>query len=153
LFADCARRAGVVLGQVAWLGAREPERLLDASRGVLGDVLVERTWLGAGREDALDGGMLERAERGRMPEGALELLGGVPLAKQQDSSCLPGPRPRSTATDESEELGGALAHAVEGDAKLIEIDGTLSLGWGVQPGRIGLCASAARRELMTGDAA
>lgn len=58
------------------------EGLLELSRGVLGDVFVEGARERAGGDDALDGGVVERAEGGGVLEGAVELLGGVALAEQ-----------------------------------------------------------------------
>lgn len=106
---------------------RVPKRLLDALRGILGDVLVERARHRARRKDALDGGALESTERSGVSECEIDLFGAVALAQEQDLPCLPRPRARRASTDEAEELGGALAHAVESDAELIEIDGALAL--------------------------
>lgn len=103
------------------------KRLLDAPGGILGDVLVERSRHRACGEDAFDGGTFERTERSGVSECRIDLLGAVALAQEQDLPRLPRPNSRGTSADEAEEVSGALAHAVEGDAELIEIDGGLSL--------------------------
>lgn len=68
--------------------------VFESSRGVLGDVLIERARLGARGEDALDGGVVARAERRGMAERAIDLVGGVALAQEQDLARLRTPDPR-----------------------------------------------------------
>lgn len=55
------------------------ERFFEPSRGVLGDVLVERARQSPRGEDALDGGVVARAERRGMTEREIDLVGGVAL--------------------------------------------------------------------------
>ena len=72
------------------------ERLFEPSRGVLGDVLVERAGQRPRGEDALDGGVVARAERDGMTEREIDLVGGVALAQEQDLAGLRAPDPRWT---------------------------------------------------------
>jgi hypothetical protein len=104
------------------------ERRFEPLSGGLGDVLVERARRRARGEDALDRGVLERAERRGMTERAVELVGGVALAQEQDLAGLGGPDAGRPQAHEAEELGGVLAHVGERDAELIEIDRALVLG-------------------------
>ena len=129
-----------------------PERVGDAPHGLLRDVLVERARRRARSEDALDGVVLEGAEGGRVTECGVEVVGGEALAEQEDLARLVSPDPRRPGAHEAEEAGGVLAHLLEGDAQLIEIDGALPPGARVKPGGVELEPSAAGRELMARDA-
>ena len=52
-----------------------------------------------------------------------------------------------------EEVSSPLAHALEGDAELVAVERVLvRLGWGMQPRRVELVASATRSELVASDA-
>ena len=98
------------------------ERRFEPLCGGLGDVLVERAWRRTRSEDALDGGVLERAERRGVTERAVEFVGGVALAQEQDLVGLGGSDAWRPQAHETEELGRALTHVGERDAELIEID-------------------------------
>ena len=128
------------------------EGFFEPSRGVLGDVLVERARQGARGEDALDGGMVARAERRGVAERAFDLVGGVALAQEQDLARLRAPDPRWPEAHQAKELGGVLAHVVERDVELVEVDGTASLRRRVEPGGVELEAGTARTELVARDA-
>src|SRR6478672_5983432 len=128
------------------------ERFFESSRGVLGDVLVERARQGPRGEDALDGGVVARAERGGMTEREIDLVGGVALAQEQDLAGLRAPDPRWTEAHQAEEFGRARAHVAEGDVELVEIDRAASIRRGVQSGGVEPEASTARSELMACDA-
>lgn len=95
------------------------QRRFDPLCGGLGDVLVEGARRRACREDALDGSVLERAERRGVAEREVEFMGRVTLAQEQDLAGLGGPDARRPQTHEAEELGGVFAHVGERDAKLI----------------------------------
>lgn len=74
-------RQAVVLVEVT--GGRAvagAEPLVEATRGLLGDVLSELAGRGAGGEDARDGLLLEGAEGLGVAEGAVEVGGGEALA-------------------------------------------------------------------------
>ena len=129
-----------------------PERLFDAARGLLGDVLVERARHRARSEDSLDGPMVEGAEGGGVSECGVDVGGAEALAQEQDLACLRAPDARRAEAHQPEECGGALAHSLECHLDLIEIDGTLSLGQRVEAGGIELQALAARDELVARDA-
>src|ERR1700742_5233117 len=109
------------------------ERFFEPSCGVLGDVLVERARQRSRGEDALDGGVIARTERGGMTEREIDLVGGVALAQKQDLAGLRAPDPRWTEAHQAEEFGRALAHVVEGDVELVEIDRAATIRRGVQP--------------------
>ena len=155
--AGCAGRLGtageaVVLGEVAWLGARMAERVGDAAGGLGGDVLVERARGGAGGEDALDGLMVEGAvERGVLERGG-EVVGGEALAKQEDLACLVPPDPRRSSAHEAEEARGVLAHLLEGEAELVEIHRALAPRSRMKASRVEPEPLAAGRELVARDA-
>lgn len=134
------------------MGARVPERLFDAARGLLGDVLVERARHRARGEDSLDGPMVESAEGGGMSERGVDIGGAETLAQEQDLACLCAPNARRAEAHQPKECGGARAHSLEGHLDLIEINGTLSLGQRMEPGGIELQALAAWDELVTRDA-
>jgi hypothetical protein len=128
------------------------ERFFEPTRGVLGDVLVERARQGARGEDALDGGVVPRTERRGVAERAIDLVGGIALAQEQDLARLRAPDARWAEAHQTEELGGVLAHVVEREVELVEVDGTASLWRGVESGRVELEAGAARAELVARDA-
>ncbi len=96
--------------------------------------------------------MLEGAEARRVAEGSVEIVGGEALAQQDDLPGLVSPDPRRARAHEAEEAGSVLAHLVEGDAELVEIDGALPPGLRVEPLGIEPEPSAAGRELVAGDA-
>ena len=123
-----------------------------ASR-VFGDVLVERAWQRSRGEDALDGGVVACAERRGMTERAIDLVGVVALAQEQDLARMRAPHARRVdEAHQAKELGRVPAHVVERDVELIEIDRGPTLRRWVQPGRIELEARAARTELVARDA-
>jgi hypothetical protein len=126
-----------------------PERLLDASRGLLGDVLVERARHRARGEDALDGTMVEGTEGGCVSERGVDVDSAEALAQEQDLAGLRAPDARCSETHQPEEFRRALAHCLEGELDLIEIDRTLALRKRMEPGGIELQALTARSELVT----
>jgi hypothetical protein len=128
------------------------ERFFEPSRGVLGDILVERARQGARGEDALDGGVVARAERRGVAERAIDLVGGIALAQEQNLARLRAPDARRPEAHQAEELRGVLAHIVERDVELVEVDGTAPLRRGMESGRVELEAGAARAELVARDA-
>jgi len=107
------------------------ERFFEPSCGVLGDVLVERARQGARREDAFDGGVVARAERRGVAERAIDLVGSVARAQEQDLARLGAPDAWRPEAHQAKELGGVLAHVVERDVELVEVDGAPSLRRGV----------------------
>jgi len=127
------------------------ERVFEMPRGVLGDVLIEGARQGARGEDALDGGVVARAERRGMAERAIDLIGGVALAQEQDLARLRTPDPGRPLAHQAEELGRQLAHVAKCDVDLIEIDRALPLGRGMQAGRVEPKTRTARRELVARD--
>jgi len=74
----------VVFGEVAGLGPAHAEDLLESSRRVVRDVLVERPWQGAGLEDALDSAVLERAEARGVGERCVDVLRVEAAAQEED---------------------------------------------------------------------
>src|SRR5882672_7732589 len=128
------------------------ERCFEPSRGVLGDVLVERAGQRPRGEDALDGGVIARTERDGMTEREIDLLGGVALAQEQDLAGLRAPDSRWTEAHQAEEGGRARAPVSEGDVELVEIDRAASIRRGVQPGGVEPEACTGRSELMACDA-
>src|SRR4051794_33362436 len=107
------------------------ERLFEPSRDVLGDVLVERAGQCPCSEDALDGGVIARAERDCITEREIDLVGSVALAQEQDLAGLRAPDSRWTEAHQAEEFGRALAHVSEGDVELVEVDRAASIRRGV----------------------
>ena len=133
-------------------GARLTERVGDAAHGLLGDVLVERAWRRARGEDAPDGVVLEGAEAGCVAEGGVEIGGGEALSEQQDLARLMCPQARRPGAHEAEEAGGVPSHVLEGDTELVEVEGALLSGPGVEPGRIEPEPLATGDELVARDA-
>lgn len=84
-------RQAVVLGEVARLGARVTERLLDVARGLFGDVLVEGARHRTHGEDALDGAMVEGAEGCGVSERRVDIVGAETRAQSQDLTRLMTP--------------------------------------------------------------
>ena len=129
------------------------ERVGDAARGLLGDVLVERAGRGAGGEDALDGVVVEGAEargvararrRGRRWRSA-RAAGG--------SGAPGGPRRRGgPALMRRKKRAACSPMLLEGDAELVEVDGALPAGPRVEPGGVEPEPLAAGRELVARDA-
>jgi hypothetical protein len=70
-----SERQTVVFGQVARHGARLAERLFDATRGLLGDVLVERARRRAHGQDTLHGSSIEGTEGGGVTEREVDVFG------------------------------------------------------------------------------
>lgn len=120
---------------------------------MLGDVLIEGAGHALGGQDPLDGGVAKRAVGGCVREGFVELIGSVALAEEQDLSDLCAPHPCAAEADEAEELGGALAHRLEGEPDLLEVDGAPSLGRRMEPSGVDLEAGSARAELVARDQA
>src|SRR5271166_4642553 len=145
-------RQEVVLGEVARLGPGLPEGLFEPARHVLGDVLVEGARRGPSGQDALDGEVLEGSERCGVSECTVEVGGVVALAQQQDLTSLMTPDPWRAEAHQTKKVGRALAHSLEGDVELIEIDGALSLGWPVESGGVELETLSAPSELVACDA-
>ena len=87
-----------------------------------------------------------------MSERAVESFGGVSLSEQQDLSRLRPPDARGALAHQAKELGGALAHALESETELVQVDRALSLRLRVEAGGIQLEPRAARSELVTRDA-
>ena len=133
-------------------GALGAERLLEAARGVLGDILVERAGYRARLEDALDGAVLERTEPRGVREGGVEIRGRVACAQDEDDTRLVAPDPRRPRAEQPEERRPARPQTVEDGSELIEIHGALAARRRVQALGIELEAGAARRELVTRDA-
>lgn len=129
-------RQAVVLSEIARLGARLSEGLLDASRVRFGDVLVERARRGACGEDALDGGEIEGAVVGRVAERSVDLLGRVALSKEQHLPRLRGPHARRTEAHHAKEPRRVVAHVHESHVDLIEVDGCVPPRRGMEPRRI-----------------
>ncbi|HRC56427.1 MAG TPA: hypothetical protein PKU97_10915 [Kofleriaceae bacterium] len=129
------------------------ERRFDPSSGVFGDVLVESARQGVGGEDALDRGVAERAKRSCMGERAVDLVGAVARAQEQDLPGLRAPAAGRACAHQPEKLGGAVAHVGEGDLELIEVDRRMPLRRRVQARRVELEPRTARGELVAGDAA
>ena len=129
------------------------EGLVDPPRGLLGDVLVEGARPGARGEDAVDGGVVARAERGGVAQGLVDLLGAIALAQQQDVSRLDAPDTWRALAHQVKELDGVLAHVCERDVELVDVEGALSLVVGVQAGGVEPEPGAARSDLVARDAA
>ena len=142
-------REAVVLGEVAGPGARGAEGFGDSPDGLLGDVFVERAGGGARGHDALDSVVLESAEGGGVSERRVEILSGIPLAQQQDLTSLMSPDAWGPRAQETEEVGGLLAHPAEGGAELVEVDRALALRGRVQALGVEPEPSAAGRELVS----
>ena len=87
-----------------------------------------------------------------MSERAVDVGGGVALAEQQDLTGLMAPDPRRAEAHRTKEGGRALAHSLEGDVELVEIDRALSLSGRVEAGGVELEALSAPRELVARDA-
>lgn len=73
-------RESVVLVEVTAPRLGAPEGSLDATRGVLGDVLGQRARHGARFEDARDGAVLEGAEAPGMAQREDEVVARVALS-------------------------------------------------------------------------
>lgn len=87
-----------------------------------------------------------------MGERGVDVSGAKAGAKKQDAACLMPPDARRAGAEKAEEGGGALAHALERDGELCEIDGALASGRGVKACRIELEPGAFRGELVMSDA-
>lgn len=145
-------RQTVVLGEIARLGARVTERLLDMARGVFGDVLVEGARHRTRGEDTLDGAMLEGAEGGGVAKCRVDIVGAKALPQEQDLTGLTAPNAGSAEAHQAEEGGGALAHALEGDLDLVQVDGAPAVGRRMELGGIELETLTAWSELVACDA-
>src|ERR1035438_10205335 len=62
------------------------------------------------------------------------------------------PSPRGGSSWRAMQIGGALAHSLEGDVELVEIDGALALGGRMEAGRVELEALPAGGELVARNA-
>ena len=102
-------------------GALRAERLLEAARGVLGNVLVERARRRARLEDSRDGAVLERAEPRGVCERGVEVRGRVARAEHEDDARLVAPDPRWPRAEQPEERDPARPQALEHGGELIEI--------------------------------
>jgi len=143
----------VVLVEVAGAGVAGAEALVEATRGVLGDVLGEPSRGRARGEDAGDGLLLEGAEGKGMAERAVEVGGGEALAEEEDlSGVVTGELGRGRAHEAGEEGRGQGPHLLEGHPQLVEVDHTTPPRL-VRARRRDVRAGAARRELVTRDAA
>jgi hypothetical protein len=72
--------------------------------------------------------VLEGSERRGVSESTVDIGRVVALAQQQDLTTLMTPDPRRAEAHQTKEVGRALAHSLEGDVELVEIDGAISLG-------------------------
>lgn len=124
-------RKSVVLGEIARLGATGAEGLFEAPRRLFVDVLVERPRRRTRLEDALDGGVFERAEACRVGERGVDVGGAESSAKQKDGSRLMPPDPGRSSAEEAKEGGGTVAHALERDGEVLEINRALATRSGV----------------------
>ena len=98
------------------------EPLLDLFGAPLGDVLVERAWPRAGRDDALDGAIFVGAEGMRVTQRRGDVLGVVALAQEQDPLRVVGAESRPEAGESREEVRGAVAESLEGGEEPVEIN-------------------------------
>jgi hypothetical protein len=87
-----------------------------------------------------------------MCECVVDVIGGVALTEQQNLTRLIPPGSRDTEAHQTKEGGGALAHSLEGDEELVEIDRALALSRRVESGGVELEAFAASRKLVARDA-
>ena len=132
--------------------ALRAERLLEAPRRVLGDVLVEGPGRRARLEDALDGAMLEGAEPRGVGERSVEVTGDVAGAQHQDAARLVAPHPRWTGTEQPEERDATRPQAVERHGELAEVHRAPAARWRMETLGVELVPGAARRELVARDA-
>lgn len=102
-------------------------------------------------DDALDSARLGGAVGGGMTERGVEIARVEAFAEQEDLSRLVSPHARRSRAHHAEEVRGTVAHLLEGDAELVEVERALSLRRRVDTGRIDLLAGALRRELVARD--
>jgi hypothetical protein len=81
----------VVFGQVARLVSVLPEGRGNSGDGIFGNVFIERAWLGARHQDALDCLVLVGTVQSRMCERRIEVSCIVALAQQQNLPSLTSP--------------------------------------------------------------
>lgn len=103
------------------------------------------------RDDALDGSGLEGAIGGGVTERCVEIGGVETLAQEQDLARLMPPNSGRSSAHEVEESLRALAHLLEGDAELVEIERAPSRRARVDAGRVDLLAGAPGAQLVPGD--
>ena len=132
--------------------ALRTERLLEAPRCVLGDILVEGPGRRARLEDALDGAMLEGTEPRGMRERSVEVLGGIASAEHEDAARLVTPDARGARAQQAKERGAAGPQAVERHRELVEIHRAPAARRWVESRGVELLPGAGRRKLVTGDA-
>ena len=120
--------------------------------GLEAHVLGEAARGGAGREDALDGAVLESAKRAGVGEGPVEIGGGVALAQEQDAPPVVAGVAALRRGEPGEEAGAVVAEVGEGlldDAQV----GAAAVPGRVDVLRIDVDAAAAGRELVARDQA
>jgi hypothetical protein len=83
---------------------------------------------------------------------AIDLVGGIALAQEQNLARLRAPDARRPEAHQAKELSGVLPHVVERDVELVEVDGTSSLRRGVEPRGVELEVGSARTALVARDA-
>ncbi len=126
--------------------------LVEAARGVLGDVLGEGPGRDAGGEDARDGLVLEGAEGAGVAQRGAQVGRRVALAQEQDLARLVSGQARRRDGEPGKEVGGVLAHAVESRAQLLAV-GPPAIPRRVDALGVDVDARAPRRELVPGHAA
>ena len=130
-----------------------PEDVVDAFRGVLGDVFLEGPRTAAPGEDALDGRRVERPEAGGVREGVVDIAAVVACAEQENLAGVVRPDARRVRCGKHrQECGGAVAHLLEGGAELVDVDGGLASGARMQAERVDLLAAATRAKLVAREA-
>lgn len=126
--------------------------VVEAARGVFGDVLGERARLSARGEDARHGVVVEGAVRARVAERGAQVVGRVAGAQEQELAGVVAGEARRRGGEAGEEGGGVLAHVVEGLAQLVEV-GAVPVPWRVDPLRVDVEPRAPPRQLVARDAA
>jgi hypothetical protein len=124
---DAAARQGVVLGQVAGLGAALGDGALELLGGGFGDVLVEPAAVGAGDQDAAHVTVLQRPIGERVLEGAEQVGGVVALPQQQDLASVVARRAGLVPLEGGEVLQGHDAEVPVSEAQLVEVWAALGM--------------------------
>jgi len=124
---DAAAWQGVVLGEVAGLGATLRDGALELLGGGFGDVLIEPAAVGAGDQDATHVTVLQRPVGERVLEGAEQVGGVVALTQQQNLASVVARRAWLVPLEGGEVLQGRAAEVLEGEAQLVEVRATLGM--------------------------